>query len=115
MTLCFAMRSHRLNSSLFQTFHVKSTLLIHQMKTKLWKLPELKPMHCSLCKTWKMRATVIDCTPGLEDGLLETRHLIISSLARPGSSVFTPVAFGLGYFNVNKLGTKRLNQASETT
>ena len=57
---------------------------------------------------------MIDCTPGLEDGLIETRHLIITPLATPGSSVFTPLAFGLGYLNVNKLGTKRLNQASET-
>ena len=52
-------------------------------------------MQRSLCKTWKMRVTVIDSTPGLEDGLLETRHSIICSLAKPGSSEFTPVAFGL--------------------
>ena len=71
-------------------------------------------MHCSLCKTLKMRVTVINCTPALEDVLSEIRHFIISSLARPGRPVFTPVAFGLGYLNVNKLGTKRLNQASET-
>lgn len=61
-----------------------------------------------------MRVTVIDSMPGLEDGLLETRHSIVCSLAKPGSSEFTPVAFVLWYLNVNKLVRKRLDQASET-